>query len=555
MAVDHVQVALVDRQVDRLAQGPATVVEGVARVGELHEVAEVLDRRVAPAAVQVVDERRAVGRDEHEMRVADDDRARRVAGALGERARRGGLDERAAQPALEAHPLAVDVGSGPPEDLGRLGVVDDLDADLLEEGVGVGLDRREALLGDDLDRGQPAGEVGQRVDRAGQPGGLAGVAAAPHGSGFRGLGRHRVTIPRTLSAVTRPAAPPLLVLAGATATGKTGLAVRLGRALQAEGRPVTVISADSRQVYRGLDIGTAKASLEERGTVPHAGLDLVDPPQRFTVTDFVHHATAVLDDLAARGGVAILAGGTGLYLRAVARGLAVDDLPTTRRCGPRSRPTWPATGSRRWRAGSSCSPRPWPRPWTWPTRAGWCAPWSWPCCAATSHDPSRAGTPGRVAWIGLQLEPDEHRRRIAERARGQFAAGLVEEAVAPARALGPEPAVLQRDRLCRGLVGRRRASRPGRGRSMPTRPATSPSPSVSGRGSGPSPTSPGWTRPRATPMRTPWRRCAASWTEVAPTDQPHRRPVGAGVAARRRAPARRRSRGPRTTAGDDPRRT
>ena len=73
VAVDHLEVALVDRQVDRLAQRPAAVVERPARVGQLHEVAEVLDGRVAPAVVEVVDERRAVGRDEDHVRVADDD--------------------------------------------------------------------------------------------------------------------------------------------------------------------------------------------------------------------------------------------------------------------------------------------------------------------------------------------------------------------------------------------------------------------------------------------------------------------------------------------------
>ena len=137
VAVDHLEVALVDRQVDRLAQRAAAVVERAARVGQLHEVAEVLDRGVAPAVVEVVDERRAVGRHEDHVRVADLDAPGRVAGALGEDPRRRGLDDRAAHAAREADPLALDVGAGAAEDLGRLGEVDDLDADLLEEGVGV----------------------------------------------------------------------------------------------------------------------------------------------------------------------------------------------------------------------------------------------------------------------------------------------------------------------------------------------------------------------------------------------------------------------------------
>ena len=124
------------------------------------------------------------------------------------------------------------------------------------------------------------------------------------------------------------AAPPLIVVAGATATGKTELAIRLGEAILAGGRSVAIISADSRQVFRGLDIGTAKATAADRARVPHHGLDLVDPDEPFSVADFVAHARTVLADLAAADGVAILAGGTGLYLRAVARGLDTDALPS-----------------------------------------------------------------------------------------------------------------------------------------------------------------------------------------------------------------------------------
>ena len=89
------------------------------------------------------------------------------------------------------------------------------------------------------------------------------------------------------------AAPPLLVIAGATATGKTGLAIRVALALCEEGVPAEVISADSRQVFRGLDIGTAKATLAERKGVPHHGLDLVEPDEPFSVADFVDHVADV----------------------------------------------------------------------------------------------------------------------------------------------------------------------------------------------------------------------------------------------------------------------
>ncbi|HYM84667.1 MAG TPA: tRNA (adenosine(37)-N6)-dimethylallyltransferase MiaA, partial [Candidatus Dormibacteraeota bacterium] len=114
--------------------------------------------------------------------------------------------------------------------------------------------------------------------------------------------------------------PPLVVIAGATATGKTGLSLRLAEALTASGVPTEIVSADSRQVYRGLDIGTAKVTVAERARVPHHGLDLVDPDEPFTVADFVVHADGALARTAAGGGVALLVGGTGLYLRAVAAG-------------------------------------------------------------------------------------------------------------------------------------------------------------------------------------------------------------------------------------------
>lgn len=88
-----------------------------------------------------------------------------------------------------------------------------------------------------------------------------------------------------------------------------------------------MISADSRQVYRGMDVGTAKPTLAERRGVPHHGLDLVDPDAAFSVADFVAHVDAVLADLAARDGVGLLVGGTGLWIRAVAGGLPLDGLP------------------------------------------------------------------------------------------------------------------------------------------------------------------------------------------------------------------------------------
>jgi tRNA dimethylallyltransferase len=117
------------------------------------------------------------------------------------------------------------------------------------------------------------------------------------------------------------------VIGGPTASGKTDLAVRLALALGADGVPAEIISADSRQVYRGADVATAKPTLAERRGVPHHGLDLVNPDEPFSVADFAGHVDTVLPAIVARGGVAILVGGTGFWLRAIADGLALDALP------------------------------------------------------------------------------------------------------------------------------------------------------------------------------------------------------------------------------------
>lgn len=121
--------------------------------------------------------------------------------------------------------------------------------------------------------------------------------------------------------------PPLVVIGGPTASGKTDFSVCLALALDADGIPAEIISADSRQVYRGTDVATAKPTLAERRGVPHHGLDLVDPDEGFSVADFAAHVEAVLAALSTRAGVAILVGGTGFWLRAIADGLDLDALP------------------------------------------------------------------------------------------------------------------------------------------------------------------------------------------------------------------------------------
>lgn len=105
---------------------------------------------------------------------------------------------------------------------------------------------------------------------------------------------------------------PIVVIAGPTASGKTRLSIALCRALGGE-----VISMDSMQIYRGMDIGTAKPSLQERGGVPHHMLDVASPLDNYTVQSYKQDAEQAIAQTAARGALPVLVGGTGLYLNAL----------------------------------------------------------------------------------------------------------------------------------------------------------------------------------------------------------------------------------------------
>ena len=111
--------------------------------------------------------------------------------------------------------------------------------------------------------------------------------------------------------------PPLVaVLVGPTGVGKTAVAAEIARL-----RPVTVISADARQVYRRLDIGTAKPSLEMRAVVPHLGIDLIEPGERYSAGRFARDAAVWLAQVRLAGREPLVVGGTGFYVRALAEGL------------------------------------------------------------------------------------------------------------------------------------------------------------------------------------------------------------------------------------------
>ncbi len=117
---------------------------------------------------------------------------------------------------------------------------------------------------------------------------------------------------------------PIICIAGPTASGKTALAVSLAKELGGE-----VISCDSMQIYKDMDIGTAKPTQEEMEGVPHHMLSVVEPWEDFSVSRYCEMATPILDDILARGKPAIIAGGTGLYMDSLIRGNDFAPFPAT----------------------------------------------------------------------------------------------------------------------------------------------------------------------------------------------------------------------------------
>jgi tRNA dimethylallyltransferase len=120
----------------------------------------------------------------------------------------------------------------------------------------------------------------------------------------------------------RPASPALIVIAGPTAVGKTAAAIAVARRFDGE-----IVSADSRQIYRGMDIGTAKPTTAEQAAAPHHLIDIRDPDQDFSLAEYAAAANATIADIQARGRVPILAGGTPLYVNAIVEGWRIPQVP------------------------------------------------------------------------------------------------------------------------------------------------------------------------------------------------------------------------------------
>ncbi|MEX1343592.1 MAG: tRNA (adenosine(37)-N6)-dimethylallyltransferase MiaA [Candidatus Limnocylindrales bacterium] len=214
------------------------------------------------------------------------------------------------------------------------------------------------------------------------------------------------------------------MVAGATATGKTRLGIALAEGL----RGAEIVSADSRQVYRGMDIATAKPTPAERAAAPHHGLDLVEPDERFTVADYREAALEALAGIADRGGIGLLVGGTGLYLRTIARGLPLGHHDSDHELRAQLEARLERDGLdplvAELRAldpdGAAAldlhNPRRVVRALERATLTGHAAP------------PEPEGYPAPVLWLGLRLDDAEHRRRIESRIDEHFATGLLDEA-------------------------------------------------------------------------------------------------------------------------------
>lgn len=218
-------------------------------------------------------------------------------------------------------------------------------------------------------------------------------------------------------------------MVGSTGSGKSAVALGLARRLVGE-----IISCDSLQVYRGLETATARPSMEQRRSVPHHLIDHVDPRRDYSVADFIREADWAIRSVVHRGNVPIVAGGTGLYLRGLLRGIV--DAPSR---NPELRKRLRAMAGRRgiesmhrWllRLDPSTAGRIGPRDRQRIVRAlelALSGKGTWGEILERQGSWDRAQERYRVLKIGLQGDPERLGRRLDERVERFFAAGLVDE--------------------------------------------------------------------------------------------------------------------------------
>jgi tRNA dimethylallyltransferase len=235
--------------------------------------------------------------------------------------------------------------------------------------------------------------------------------------------------------VTAPASRPHLAIVGTTASGKSALALELAR--QVPG--VELVSVDSMQVYRGMDIGTAKPTAAEQAEVPHHLIDLADPDEDYTITRYQAAFRDALATIEARGHRAVLVGGTALYLRAVVDDLAIPGRYADARADVETEPDTAVLHARLAALDPAAAARMEPTNRRRIVRAlevtiGSGRPFS-------SYGPGlTAYPPTSFRLVGVGMAPEVVAERIASRYAEQLAAGFVAEV----EALAARPAGLSR---------------------------------------------------------------------------------------------------------------
>lgn len=219
------------------------------------------------------------------------------------------------------------------------------------------------------------------------------------------------------------------MLLGPTASGKSGIALRLAQRL-----PIEIVSVDSAQLYRGLDIGTAKPDAAERAAVAHHLVDIVEPTERYSAARFVEDALAAIADIRARGRLPLLVGGTMLYARALAEGLHPlpgADAQVRARLEDEARALgWPALHGRLARIDPRAAKRIDPSDAQRIQRALEIFETSGRTMSEWLAEPAPPSPWGGGPIVTIALEPDDRaalHARIAARFDAMLAAGLVDE--------------------------------------------------------------------------------------------------------------------------------